>query len=125
DQSIQLGDGGTGITFEFNAFYNITQQFSLYGNFYYLSNPQEVNGTSTTRGGTASSSSIKNMSNVMSVPDQMMIRGGINMLVNNFTFSAGVRDECLPVYDLIGGSNGFRRPGYIVSFEPGVTYSLS
>lgn len=125
DQSIQLGDGGTGITFELNTFYNITHQVNLYGNFYYLSNPQDVNSTSTARGGTPSATAIKNMSNVMSVPDQMMIRGGINMLVNKFTFSAGVRDECLPVNDLIGSSNGFRRPGYIVSIEPGITYSLS
>ena len=35
DQSIQLGDGGTGMTFELNTFYNISHQISLYGNFYY------------------------------------------------------------------------------------------
>jgi len=123
DQSIQLGDGGTGITFELNTFYNLSRQLSLYGNFYYLSNPQDVNGISTARGATPSSSSIQNTSNVMSVPDQMMIRAGLNYMVNNFSFSAGIRDECLPVNDLIGSSNGFRRPGYIVSFEPGVTYT--
>jgi len=39
-------------------------------------------------------------------------------------FSAGVRDECLPAKDLIGGSGGFRRPGYIISAEPGVTYNF-
>jgi hypothetical protein len=32
--------------------------------------------------------------------------------------------ECLPVHDLIGGSSGFRRPGYIVSAEPGVSYKF-
>ena len=26
--------------------------------------------------------------------------------------------------DLIGGSKGFRRPGYILSVEPGITYNL-
>jgi len=45
-------------------------------------------------------------------------------MVSHFTFSAGVREECLPVHDLVGGSNGFRRPGYIISAEPGVTYSV-
>ena len=39
-------------------------------------------------------------------------------------FSFGIRDECLPVYDLIGGSEGFRRPGYIISEEQGVSYAL-
>lgn len=125
DQSIQLGDGGTGITFELNAFYNLSHTVSLYGNFYYLSNPREVNGISTARGGTASASAVKNGSDVMSVPDQMMARVGVNVMANRFIFSAGVRDECLPVHDLVGGSNGFRRPGYIISAEPGVTYNFS
>ena len=124
DQSIQLGDGGTGITFEMNTFYNFSHQFSVYGNFYYLSNPQDVNGISTARGATPSSSAIQNTSYVMSVPDQMMLRGGVNYTHKSFTYSVGVRDECLPVYDLIGKSDGFRRPGYIVSIEPGVTYSM-
>jgi hypothetical protein len=52
-----------------------------------------------------------------------MGRAGVNYMVSHFTFSAGVREECLPVHDLVGGSNGFRRPGYIISAEPGVTYS--
>lgn len=123
DQSIQLGDGGTGLTLELNGYYNLSHSLSLYGNFYYLSNPREQNGTSTARGGTPSASAVKNGSDVMSVPDQMMARAGANLTVKEFIFSAGVRDECLPVYDLIGGSNGFRRPGYIISIEPGVTYT--
>ncbi|HVV03191.1 MAG TPA: hypothetical protein VHC96_03170 [Puia sp.] len=124
DQSIQLGDGGTGLTLEVNAFYSFSSQFSFYGNFYYLSNPREVNSTSTARGGTASASAVKNGSDVMSVPDQFMWRAGFNYMVSHFTLSAGVREECLPVHDLVGGSNGFRRPGYIISAEPGVTYSV-
>jgi hypothetical protein len=51
DQSMQLGDGGTGVTLEVNAFYNFTSRFGVYGNFYYLINPREVNGTSTARSG--------------------------------------------------------------------------
>jgi hypothetical protein len=122
DQSIQLGDGGTGITAEVNAYYNFTHRFGLYGDFYYLSNPQDVNGISTARGGTPSAASVANTSDVMSVPDQYLIRGGASFAVSRFSFSAGVRDECLPVHDLIGKSDGFRRPGYIISGEPGVTY---
>ena len=29
------------------------------------------------------------------------------------------------MHDLIGSSNGFRRPGYIITAEPGVTYNVS
>lgn len=124
DQSIQLGDGGTGFTNEINAFYNFTHNFGLYGNFYYLFNPREQNGVSTARGGTTSAASIANGSDVMSVPDQYMARGGVNYTIHRFSISAGVRYECVPAEDVIGGSNGFRRPGYIFSAEPGITYQF-
>lgn len=124
DQSIQLGDGGTGITTEMNAYYNVTRNINIYANFYYLINPRGENGTSTARGGTPSATAVTNTSDIMSVPDQLMLRGGFNFIANKFTFSAGLRNECLPVHDLIGSSNGFRRPGYIISGEPGVTYAF-
>jgi hypothetical protein len=60
----------------------------------------------------------------MSVPDQYMMRAGINFNAKKVTLSLGLKDECLPVHDLIGGSSGFRRPGYIISAEPGITYNL-
>lgn len=121
DQSIQPGDGGTGITFELNSFYNFSHKVGVYGSFFYLSNPREVNGTSTTRGGTASATAKKYNTDVMSVPDLFMTRAGISYMVDQFTFSGGVRVEGLPSSDLIGGSRGFRRPGYIISAEPSVT----
>jgi hypothetical protein len=122
DQSIQLGDGGTGISLELNGFYNFSHRVGVYGNFFYLANPRDQNGISNAHGGTPSASSIANGSNVMSVPDQMMARAGVSMQFNRLNVSAGMRDDCLPVYDLIGKSDGFRRPGYILSAEPGVTY---
>jgi hypothetical protein len=124
DQSIQLGDGGTGFTTELNAYYNLSRSISVYGNFFYLINPREQNGVSTARGGTPSASSILYGSDVMSVPDQYMYRFGANFTTKQLTLTAGLRKECIPVYDLIGGSNGFRRPGYVVSVEPGITYAL-
>jgi len=123
DQSIQLGDGGLGFSTEVNAYYNINSIIGLYGNFYYLFNPREQNGTSTARGGNPSSTAILYGSSTMSVPDQYMMRAGINLTKSNFVLSLGVRDECLPSKDLIGKSSGFRRPGYIISFEPGLTYN--
>ncbi len=124
DQSIQLGDGGTGFTGEVNTYYALSHQFNLYGNFYYLLNPREQNGVSTQRGGTPSAATIANTSDVMSVPDQYLIRAGANYQVKDFTFSGGVRYECIPVNDLIGGSTGFRRPGRVVTVEPGITYTM-
>lgn len=125
DQSIQLGDGGTGLTLEINAFYNFSHTVGVYGNFYYLSNPRDQNGVSNAHGANPSASSIANGSNIMSVPDQFMYRAGVSLQFSRLNVSAGVRDEGLPVHDLIGGSDGFRRPGYIISAEPGVTYAFS
>ena len=59
---------------------------------------------------------------VMSVPDLFMARGGLSYMVNQFNFAGGIRVEGLPSSDLIGGDRGFRRPGYIISAEPAVTY---
>jgi hypothetical protein len=122
DQSIQPGDGGTGITFELNSFYNFSHKIGVYGSFFYLVNPREVNGTSTARGGAVSATNKKYNTDVMSVPDLFMTRAGISCTVSQFTFSGGIRVEGLPAKDLVGGSRGFRRPGYIISAEPSVTY---
>jgi hypothetical protein len=122
DQSIQPGDGGTGITFEFNSFYNFSHKVGVYGSFFYLANPREVNGTSTTRGGTASATAKKYNTDVMSVPDLFMVRGGASYMIRQWNFAGGIRIEGLPSSDLIGGDRGFRRPGYIISAEPSVTY---
>jgi hypothetical protein len=122
DQSIQLGDGGTGIIAEVNNFYNVSRRLSMYSNLFYLVNPRETNRVSTARGRTPSPASITYGSDVMSVPDQYMARLGANVTAKKFVFSAGVRIDGIPAKDLVGGSNGFRRPGYIISAEPGITY---
>lgn len=124
DQSIQLGDGGTGISVEGNGYWQTTKTTNLYVNAYYLLNPREQNGVSTTRGGAPSSMAVAYGSDVMSVPDQFMARAGINYTQQRFTFSAGARIEGVPAKDLVGGSNGFRRPGYVVSLEPVVAYKM-
>ena len=123
DQSIQLGDGGTGVSAEVNAYYNFSHKFGFYGNFFYLANPRDVNGTP--RSATpANATTVATTGDIESVPDQMLIRFGASYAVGRFDFSAGFRDDCLPVHDLFGQSDGFRRPGYILSGEPGVTYRV-
>lgn len=124
DQSIQLGDGGVGVTTELNAYYNFTPKVGVYGNFYYLINPREENGVSTARGGTPSQTAIDYKTTTMSVPDQYMARAGGNFTFGRLTTSAGMRFECIPSSDLIGGDEGFRRPGYVLSVEPGASFSF-
>ena len=124
--SIQLGDGGTGFITELNAFYFINKYktISLYGNFYYLINPTDINGTQYTQGKPQLPLQILLGAYDISVPDVYSIRAGINFNLKNWTFSAGLRDEGAPVRDLFGQSNGTRRAGYTLSAEPGITYKL-
>jgi len=60
----------------------------------------------------------------MSVPDQYMARVGGNFTFDHLTASAGLRIEAIPSSDLIGGDAGFRRPGHVISIEPGLSYSV-
>jgi hypothetical protein len=125
DQSIQLGDGGWGISMELNGFRSINNTWSLYSNAYYLINPRGNNGVSTTRGGVASAAAIKYTSNVMSVPDQYLLRAGTNWTKNALTLSLGARYEAIPAKDLIGDNTGFRRPGNVLAIEPGAIYNFN
>ncbi|WP_121354178.1 hypothetical protein [Flavisolibacter nicotianae] len=122
DQSIQLGDGGTGFTLEANTYLNLSKHTSLYANGFYLFNPREQNGVSTARGGVPAASAIAYGSDVMSVPDQFMARIGASYAAERFSLSGGMRIEGVPAKDVFGGSNGFRRPGYVLSAEPVVAY---
>ena len=115
DQSIQPGDGGVGVTLELQGFHPLTDNIILSGNFYYLSNPREYY-TLETRG----------RSRDFSVPDQYAARLGLLAMlpVNGLFFYGGGRLEGVPSSDLIGGDEGFRRPGYAYSLEPGLSYSI-
>lgn len=122
DQSIQLGDGGTGVTTELNISFQASQRLGVYANAYYLINPREQNGVSTRRGSVPTQENYLDGTATMSVPDQFMTRLGATWMVGPVYLSLGGRLEGIPVYDLVGGSSGFRRPGYIVSVEPGLFY---
>jgi hypothetical protein len=90
-----------------------------------MANPRNTNGTRTYR--EVLSAALANEA-ISSVPDQYLARIGVNYTfsgaLNALTLSAGGRIEGIPVHDLIGKSNAFRRPGYIISAEPSLNYSL-
>jgi hypothetical protein len=57
-----------------------------------------------------------------------MARAGVSYSfkgIKGLGVAGGVRLEGIPVYDLIGGSGDFRRPGYVWSAEPTVNYSFN
>ena len=115
DQSIQPGDGGTGLGIDIQGFHALSNSFFLNVNLYYLLNPEETNGVFTRN----------STSREFSVPDQYAARLGAfyNTKLQGFSVYLGGRIEGIPSEDLIGGSAGYRRPGYAVSVEPGVNYA--
>lgn len=121
DQSIQPGDGGFGITTEFEFNHSITHNFYGYLTGFYLINPRNTNGTLRS----ANLTSGIPLSNEMSVTDQFLFRAGGRFYVKNFQLGLGARYEGIPVEDFIGDSDGFRRPGYIISVEPSASYTVN
>ncbi|HLX92917.1 MAG TPA: hypothetical protein VKR32_14625 [Puia sp.] len=126
--AIQLGDGGTGITAQFNGYYFLNKDISLYGNFFYLMSPKDQNGVPSFPPGLLPASATtlyhETTNDVNSVPDTYTLRAGGNFLFGNLVGTAGFRFEGAPAHDLIGSDNGLRRVGHILSVEPGVQYKL-
>ncbi|MDX1439897.1 MAG: hypothetical protein R3284_08350 [Rubricoccaceae bacterium] len=121
DQSIQPGDGGFGFTADFQGFVRLTDNLSAYGSGFYLFSPRETNGVHTFR---ETLSPILENESIMSVTDQYSFRAGgaYALPIEGVSLSLGAQYEGVPVEDLIGGSEGFRRPGSVFAVEPGISY---
>ncbi len=116
DQSIQLGDSGTGIAVDYLAYKALPRRFTLYSTGVYLFNPRN-RYTATTPGARVGG---------LSVSDVYLLRGGVGYAVpklRGVALSVAGRVEGVPARDKIGREDGFRRPGYGVSVEPGIQYS--
>ena len=79
--SIQLGDGGTGIMTELNAYYFLNRQrtLSVYGNVFYMFSPRDQNGVLFTVGNTPKpdpNPAIRALHYENSVPDIWALRAG-------------------------------------------------
>lgn len=130
DQAIQPGDGGLGIAVEVQAFRQLYKGIYGFAGGYYLFNPKESNGTYK-----SAPTVVKDQSgnvlgtlygyNVYACPDQYFARAGFMTSVlkeKNLSFSLAGRWEGIPAYDAFGGQKAYRRPGYVVAVESGITY---
>jgi hypothetical protein len=130
DQALQPGDGGIGISVEIQGFRQLYKGIYGFASGYYLFNPRESNGSSkggptTVRDKDDNVLGVLTGYNVYASPDQYFARagvmGGIGKM-KNVTLSAAVRLEGIPAYDAFGGQVAYRRPGYVVAVEPGVSF---
>lgn len=122
DQAIQPGDGGVGFSIELQAFRQLTGRLYGFANGYYLFNPRESNGTfkSTPKAGLEGYE-------IYACPDQYFGRAGFMAAVDkneNLTVSLAGRFEGIPAYDAFGGQVAYRRPGYVIAVEYGLSYRL-
>lgn len=121
DWSVQLGDGGWGFTPSLEGFVNV-ERFTFFGSAFYLVSPQNTSDTPAffptlfNRPGAPENS----------IADQYALQGGVAFRTPPDwpVPTLAYRLEGVPVDDLIGDSDGFRRPGRIGFVEPGFTYSI-
>jgi hypothetical protein len=136
--AIMPGDGGTGIIFGINGYRQCRKSFmrgqTVFGSASYLANPRDTNGTNSivsSFGVPLAPQFLNQLTN--SVTDSYNVQLGtaikipgtwdkpkLQGLRGRLTFNW----EGIPCHDLIGKSEGYRQPGYIMSFAPGVSYAI-
>jgi hypothetical protein len=108
DNSVQPGDGGWGILFEFQAFQKVFHNTFAYANGTYLMTPEGQNEIGN------------------SIWDAYVARAGLQYAIwpsLGLALSLGGRIEGVPPEDLVGDTEGRRRPGYAISIEPGISWT--
>jgi hypothetical protein len=118
DESIQPGDGTWGFSLATQAYRETYFHTIGYFTGSWLFSPQDTTGVKTFRSAPGEE--------VISATDQYLWRGGFSHFVpkvRGAALSIGGRMEGVPVRDAFGLSNGFRRPGYVISIEPGLSYA--
>ena len=130
DQAIQPGDGGIGISVEVQGFRQLHKGIYGFANGYYLFNPKESNGTFKSAPTVVKDKSGNVLGtltgyNVYASPDQFFARAGFMgslLKSKSVILSLAGRLEGIPAYDAFGGQVAYRRPGYVVAVESGVSY---
>lgn len=121
DISVQPGTGGWGIVPTVQAFRSFGP-VTAYGVATYVITPQNTNSTPSFF------PSLFGRPNpaVNSIADQFLFEGGVSVATPLHWISPtlGYRVAGVPVNDLIGGSDGFRRPATLNYIEPGVNITL-
>jgi len=120
DQSIQPGTGGWDGILDLYVYRQIAVPgLTAYGSATYQFVPfQDTNGVPTYRSNPYEA--------VTGITDSYLYRAGLEYLLlprQGISVSWGLRMEGVPVKNWFGDSAGFRRPGYSIDWEPGLTWT--
>ncbi|CAN5187987.1 hypothetical protein BH10CYA1_BH10CYA1_41270 [soil metagenome] len=138
--TIMPGDGGVDVLVELLGYRSVNfpiRRSQLFGYGNYLITPRNTTHVSSqvlTSGDPAlifNPAVLSTGANVNTTPDTYSIRGGYvfpiaskdSRYFRGIRLMAGYRFDGSPRRDLIGGSKGFRQPGYFMAFEPGMFYT--
>jgi hypothetical protein len=130
DQSIQLGDSGTGFSLDVMGYKSI-QRFTIFTTAAYLFNPKNTHLPTGTNIVAPNPPGIgyrgySGPGTVYSVSDQYLLQAGLGFAIPKpagMALTVTGRVEGVPARDIIGREDGFRRPGYAASVGPGLMYS--
>lgn len=118
DQSIMPGDGTVGALVQLAGYWDLPLGVNGYLDGAYLVTPVDDTGIATGRSRPSEA--------FMSASDQYLLRLGAGVgipAVPGLGVSLGGRWDGVPVRDLVGTSEHFRRPGYTIALDPGVSYA--
>ena len=125
DPSIQPGDGGWGIILQMQGYQKLAQNLYGYVGGAYMLTPEEQSDTEFTI------ADLPILQGLLTeelrhntIADQYTGRFGLTYFVlpeKGLSLSLGPRIDGVPANDAIGGSLGFRRPGFSISVEPGIS----
>ena len=110
-----MGNGGWGVVLDLYAYREIVPHLNAFVNGSYTITPEEKYSPTASLVGD------------YSIGDSYVGRSGFEYLLwpkYSLSLSLAGRIDGVPVHDLAGGSEGFRRPGYAVSIEPGVSVAV-
>jgi hypothetical protein len=125
DYSVQPGIGVWAIPTSISAFQSITKSTQVYFNGSYLVSTKETNGVANSSPPGFAPPTAQNA--FIAAADEYLGQFGLAYSfasVHGLTSTVGIRQEGVPAHNLITDNEGFRRPGYADSIEPGIIYTM-
>jgi hypothetical protein len=136
--AIMPGDGGVGVIFGLNAYHTVRRTgplrgTTLFASGQYMVNPRNTNGTPSMvsslgvpLNGRFASALTNSVADGYSWQAGAAFKVPMTWKYENFRgmrlrFVTGM--EGTPTHDLIGGSSGFRQPGYTITIGPGFSWA--